>query len=273
MISINATGAASATSYYLDQNNRNLQKSLIKLSTGYRINSSVDDPGGLAVSMKLSAAIRRTDAVLANVANAISFLQSQDGVLSSASDILVDMSEVAVNASDETLTSSDLNQYSVDFIELQSAFADLLTEEFNDKALFVAGGSTLSVVTSEDGSQNVDVTQSDLATINTTIAALAIDTNVPANNTTTVGAAVDTAIEDLAGLVAKNGGEQSQLTFVQNILAVNSTNLEAAYSRIMDVDIARESTNYARYSIIQESGLAMLAQANASSESLLRLLE
>jgi flagellin len=72
---------------------------------------------------------------------------------------------------------------------------------------------------------------------------------------------------------ASNGAEQSRLTFAQDILAVNRINLESANSRIMDVDIAEESTNYARSRIIQEAGIAMLAQANTSTASLLRLLE
>ena len=102
MISLNATGATSAVSYHLGQNNRNLQKSLSRLSSGYRINSAVDDPGGLAVSMKLSASLRRTDAVSANVGNALSFLQSQDGVLEVASSIVLRMSELATLATTES---------------------------------------------------------------------------------------------------------------------------------------------------------------------------
>ena len=90
---------------------------------------------------------------------------------------------------------------------------------------------------------------------------------------TTALDALDTAIQDLAELRAKNGSEQSRMTFAQDILAVNSTNLQAANSRIMDVDIAKESTNYARLRIIQEAGLAVLAQANTSTASLLRLLQ
>jgi len=102
------------------------------------------------------------------------------------------------------------------------------------------------------------------------VAALSIATPTVA---TTASDLLETAIQDVAVLRAGNGAEQSRMVFAQDILAVNSTNLEAAYSRIMDVDIAKESTTYARLSIIQEAGLAMLAQANVSSESLLTLLD
>jgi len=270
MISLNATGAASSASYYMDQNNRNLQKSLTRLSSGYRINSAVDDPGGLAVSMKLSAAIRRTDAVSANVGNALSFLQSQDGVLEVASDILLRMSELSTLASDAAVSTSDIALYDTEFQELQDNMSSLLTEEFNGVALF-DGGATLAVVTSENGTQTAGITKVDLDAVEATVVAIAgITTTVLA---TAASVTLETAIQDVAELRAGNGAEQSRFSFAQDILAVNRVNLEAANGRIMDVDIAEESTNFARLRIIQEAGLAMLAQANTSAESLIRLLE
>jgi flagellin len=270
MISLNATGAASSASYYLDQNNRNLQKSLTRLSSGYRINSAADDPGGLAVSMKLSAAIRRTDAVSANVGNALSFLQSQDGVLEVASDILLRMSELSTLASDSAVSTSDIALYDTEFQELQDNMSSLLTEEFNGVLLF-DGGATLAVVTSENGTQTTAITKADLDAVEIDVVAIAgITTTVLA---TAASATLEIAIQDVAELRAQNGAEQSRLTFAQDILAVNRVNLEAANGRIMDVDIAEESTKFARLSIIQEAGLAMLAQANTSAESLIRLLE
>jgi len=269
MISLNASGATSAVSYYLGQNNRNLQKSLTRLSSGYRINSAVDDPGGLAVSMKLSASLRRTDAVSANVGNALSFLQSQDGVLEVASSIVLRMSELATLAN--SVLTNDTSLYNTEFVELQADLSSLLKEEFNGISLFAVGGTTLSVVTSENGSQTADISQANLNAVNTGIAALAGISSV--SLATTASAALETAIQSIASLRASNGAEQSRLTFAQDILAVNRTNLEAANSRILDVDIAEESTNFARRTIIQEAGLAVLAQANTSAASLLRLLD
>ena len=272
MISLNATGATSAASYYLDQNNRNLQKSLTRLSSGLRINSAVDDPGGLAVSMKLSAAIRRTDAVSANVGNALSFLQSQDGVLEAASAILIRMSELATSSSDSSAGSSDIALYETEFEELRTSLGDLVVEQFNGQSLFANPSSTLAVVTSESGAQTTGITKANLDAVKSAFSGNTIDETTPLNNTTVVDA-LDVAIQSIAVMRASNGAEQSRLTFAQDILAVNRINLEAANSRIMDVDIAEESTNYARLNIIREAGLAMLAQANTSNASLLRLLE
>jgi flagellin len=231
----------------------------------------VDDPGGLSVSMKLSAAIRRTDAVSANVGNAISFLQSQDGVLEAASAVLIRMSELASSSSDSTLGSSNIALYKTEFDELKTDLSELAVEEFNGQALFAAGSSTLAVVTSESGAQTTGITKMDFAAFTSTVTA-SIDITTPANNTDAVNS-LDTAIQSIAVMRASNGAEQSRLTFAQDILAVNRINLEAANSQIMDVDIAEESTNYARLTIIREAGLAMLAQANTSTASLLRLLE
>ena len=270
MISLNATGATSAVSYYLAQNNRNLQKSLSRLSSGYRINSAVDDPGGLAVSMKLSASLRRTDAVSANVGNALSFLQSQDGVLAVASSIVLRMSELATLATTESVSTNDTALYNTEFVELQSDISSLLDEEFNGISLFAAGDQTLSVITSENGN-SASISKANLDDVNTPIAALTGISTV--SLATTASAALETAIQSIASLRASNGAEQSRLTFAQDILAVNRVNLEAANSRIMDVDIAEESANFARLKIVQEAGLAILAQANTSAESLLRLLD
>jgi flagellin len=95
------------------------------------------------------------------------------------------------------------------------------------------------------------------------------------SSTTAAQAAVSSiqsAIQDLATLRANNGAEQSRLTFAADMLAVNKTNLEAANSRIIDVDVADESTKLARYNILQQAGTAMLAQANQATQSILRLI-
>jgi flagellin len=267
MISINTNSASTAAAYNLSNTNVNLQKSLNRLSSGFRINSSLDDAGGLAVSMKLSAAIRRTDATSANVGNALSLLQTQDGVLKNADKILNRMSELATLALDVTKTDDDRTLYDNEFQALLEALGDMSTEEFNGVALFDDAG--LAVVTSEDGSQSVGISQADLG--GTVTGLILGDLTNLGNAGTAVGQVID-AIEGLATLRAQNGAEQSRLTFASDMLSVNRQNLEAANSRIIDVDVAKESSQLARFSILQQAGTAMLAQANQSSQSVLRLL-
>jgi len=269
MISINTNSASSAAAYNLSNTNVSLQRSLQKLSSGSRINSSFDDAGGLAVSMKLSASIRRTDATQANVNNAISLLETQDGVLKSADKVLSRMSELAQLSTDVTKSTSDKALYQTEYSALTASLNAMLTEQFNGVDLFVAGEDTLSVYTSHDGEQSAGITQADLdAIVNGDIASIDLSSGA----TTSDIASLTTAIQDLADLRATNGSEQVRLTFAADMLAVNKTNLEAANGRITDVDIASESANLARLNILQQAGTAMLAQANQANQSVLRLL-
>jgi flagellin len=283
-IVINTNSAATSAAYNLSNTNVNLQRSLNRLSSGSRINSSFDDAGGLAVSMKMSASIRRTDATLANVNNSISFLQTQDGVLKTADKILNRMSELATLAQDVTKSTDDLALYNTELSQLKGQLNLMVGEEFNGISLFDAGASagsagldvasTLTVVTSHDGDQTVGITQVDLEFISASVGTASgdgmdISTNGGAQ---TAVDTIQTAIQNLATLRANNGAEQSRLTFAADMLAVNKTNLEAANSRIIDVDVADESTKLARYNILQQAGTAMLAQANQSTQSILRLI-
>ena len=287
-IVINTNTAASLASYNLSNTNVNLQRSLQRLSSGSRINSSFDDAGGLAVSMKLSASIRRTEATQANVGNAISLLQTQDGVLKSADKVLSRMSELATLAQDVTKSSADLALYSTELDQLKGQLNLMLSEKFNGISLFSTGAnasadsadmdtlSTLTVVTSHDGDQTVGITQVDLNQIvfditdsNATTSYMDITTNAKA---TSAVVSIQAAIQDLAELRANNGAEQSRLTFAADMLSVNKINLESANSRIIDVDVASESSQLARFNILQQAGTAMLAQANQSSQSILRLI-
>jgi len=287
---INTNSAATSAAYNLSNTNVNLQRSLNRLSSGSRINSSYDDAGGLAVSMKLSASIRRTEATMANVNNSIAFLQTQDGVIKTADKILNRMSELASLATDVTKSTNDLSLYNTELTQLKGQLNLMLGEEFNGISLFSTGGasgavsgdgtafdddSTLVVVASHDASQTIGITQADLNQIVFDISNTGSSTNLNITSTTGAQAAVTTmqaAIQNLATIRANNGAEQSRLTFAADMLAVNKTNLESANSRILDVDVADESTKLARYNILQQAGTAMLAQANQSTQSILRLL-
>ena len=280
---INTNSAATSAAYNLSNTNVNLQRSLNRLSSGSRINSAYDDAGGLAVSMKLSASIRRTDATLANVNNSIAFLQTQDGVIKTADKILNRMSELATLAQDVTKTTTDLSLYNTELDQLKGQLNLMVGEKFNGINLFSAGAGsttldattpTMTVVTSHDGVQTVGITQVDLNFISYSVGSTdstGMDIGTFANATAAV-ATIQTAIQNLATLRANNGAEQSRLTFAADMLAVNKTNLEAANSRILDVDVADESSKLARYNILQQAGTAMLAQANQSTQSILRLI-
>jgi len=287
---INTNTASSLAAYNLSSTNVNLQRSLNRLSSGSRINSSFDDAGGTAVSMKLSASIRRTEATQANVGNAIAFLQTQDGVLKNADKVLNRMSELAMMATDVTKSTDDLALYSTELTQLKDQLELMLQEKFNGITLFDAStnvgtnsatdfdtgtnATVLTVVTSHDGDQYFDITRSDLNFISDLVgtdAASGMDITSTVNATTAVNTIQD-AIQSLATLRANNGAEQSRLSFAADMLAINKINLESANSRIVDVDVASESSQLARFNILQQAGTAMLAQANQASQAVLRLI-
>ena len=289
-ITVNTNMVSTWAAYNLNNTNTNLQRSLTRLSSGSRINSSYDDAGGLAVSMKLSAAIRRTEATQANVNNALSLLQTQDGVLKSAEKVLTRMSELIQLSADVTKSTNDTALYQTEYESLQGQIVAMISEEFNGVELFTSGGwntaldtagNTLSVVVSQDGNQTVGITQSDLGAVAGYVgtasgaAISGVTTDEVFQNITSAQAAISNiteAIQTLAELRATNGSEQVRLTFAADMLAINRNTLEAANSRITDVDIASESANLAKQNILQQAGTAMLAQANQSNQSLLRLL-
>lgn len=261
---INTNTAATYAAANLSASNNLLQKSLARLSSGSKIVNPADDAGGLAVSMRLQAAIRRTDAVNTNVANAGSFLQTQDGSMKTVASVLERVGELKVLASDPTKSPDDVANYELEFTALKSELGALSSAKFNDIDLF--GGTQLAVVTSEDGTQSLDIDQPDLAAAVTTVStALSLGTLTIDD--------VKTATTNVATFRAGNGAQASRLGFAAEMLSANRTNLEAANSRIVDVDVAAESTRLARNNIMVQAGSAMLAQANASSQIALRLLQ
>jgi flagellin len=272
------TGASGSTiAYQLNQNGKNLRKSLERLSTMKRINSSADDPGGLGVSMKFGVSIRRTEAVLTQVNSTESFLQTQDGVMQVANDVLQRMSELAQYGTSTTISSSDRNLYSTEFVNLQQELNSYLTESYNGISLFRDSGTTSpansnSAATISITGQTVGISTLDFGSVNNLIRTSAININSSTGSTAAV-TAINSAINNLASLEATNGSQQSVVGYASDLLETNQLNLEAAYSSIVDVDYAAEMVRYTGHSIIQEQNLALLAQANARAEKILRLLE
>ena len=245
-----------------------LNQSLERLSSGSKIVSAADDPAGLAESMALSATIGQTNAANGNVSNAVSFLQTQDGFLQQVGSALDQMATIAVAAQDVTKTPGQLADYNKEFTALASYIADTATKSFNGVSLF--NNTTLNV-TSDGTGDKFAMTGVDLAA-GTNYTALKTASVTSAANASLTLTAVTNAITQLAADRAQVGANEESLSYTGNELSVLSTNLSAAKSQITDVNVAEESTNYAKYQILVQSGTAMLAQANSSPQSVLKLL-
>ncbi len=268
-VTINTNTSASFAASNLTRSSDLLQKSLARLSSGSRISTPSDDAGGLAVSMKLTAALKRTDAQSANVSNALSFLQTAAGSLKTASTVLERLSELGTLASDVTKSAEDISNYSTEYDQLVLELKKLSSDTFNGINLFNAstGSQSLTVYLSQDGGQSMTISTGDLGAIFSTLSGSV--TQITGNNVSIS----TTAIQKLAEKMATNGAESSRLQFALDALATQKVNVEAANSRIFDVDVAAETTRLARANILVQSGAAMLAQANAASQIALKLLQ
>jgi len=269
---INTNYSATVASNNLAASNSMLQKSLNRLSSGSKIVNPSDDAGGLAVSMKLSAAAKRQGAVSNNIGNSVSFLQTQDGALKVAAKVLDRISELKTLYSDPTKNTSDLANYDSEFTALQSQLTAITSEKFNGVSLF-STGSGLTVYATEDSSTSSAVTLAarDLSSTSSGIGSVTAS-GVSSLGTSISLSTITTAIQNVATMRANNGAEQSRLGFAGELLTANKANLEAATSRITDVDVAQESTQLARWNTLVQAGTAMLSQANGSAQTALRLL-
>ena len=328
-INISTNTAALRAGSYLAQNNAKLQRSFDRLASGKKLSSPIEDPGGLAVSMKLSASINRLAGAQNNVQNATSFLEVQDGMLATVGRIIDRMSELkGLSSQDPMKSAQDRASYNNEFKDLQVQLYNISQQTFNGVSLFAnfttndAGAvttteilfdaedtsrsmdNTLTIFTSTEGSTGSRVSifkaglQSALTLHTTkTLAGSVADDTVAAwstvvanqgNNKMITFAAdeiantldlddisvgvITQALENISYLRAQSGGSQSRLAFNLESLTQQKTNMRAALGRIVDVDIAEESTNVAKYSILNQAAASMLAQANASSDVALLLL-
>lgn len=266
---INTNISAQSSARMLSDSSAMQAKSLARLSSGSKIITPDDDAAGMAVSTRFDAEVNRISAASSNVGNAISFSQTQDGYLQKVGKALDRMSELSVLSQDVTKSDNDRGLYDLEFQKLKSYIADVSTKDFNGVSLF-AGTTPLGVTIDPNGST--------VAMDGLDMAADAVNV-VTGDDIKTAGAAatalgnVTTAIDNLAGERATVGANISVLNYYNGQLGLLKDNISSADSRIKDVDVATESANFARANILVQSGTAMLAQANQSTQGVLKLLQ
>lgn len=288
---INTNTYATAAARSLNHSQEMLGRSLNRLSSGSKIVQPSDDAAGLAVSEKLSAQNKRVKAAATNVQNAISYVQTADGFMSGMTKILSRMSELAILSKDVTKNSSDVALYQKEFTSLQDQLratvggttteiggtTDVATPlgAFNGISLFGSNAAGLTVTIGQAVGQDMTIPESNLRD-GAMLAVIGQDnTGAYTLSSSDAGAIakITDAIQDVATERASLGASQSRLELASTTLQVEYENLDSAISRISDVDVAEESTQYAKYNILVQSGTAMLAQANKTPQSVLQLLQ
>ncbi|MGC8720290.1 MAG: flagellin [Thermodesulforhabdaceae bacterium] len=256
----------------LMKTNRSLAESMKRLSSGYRINSAKDDASGFAVANKFRADIASLKVAHQNAAEAQSMLQVADGAYSKIYDILVRMKELATQAaSDQTVQS----QLTSEFINLQSEIDRIAqSTKYNTTVLINGGALATSGLTFQIGQTNGNEFQLNIKLATADAAALgvksiSIDT---ATNARAAMDAIDTAITSINQFMSQIGANQNRLQYTMENLEISIENFSASESTIRDVDMAEEVMNLTKNQILQQSGIAMLAQANMAPQRLLQLL-
>ena len=330
-LNVSTNTAALRAGTHLSLNQARLQRSFDRLASGKKISSPVENPGSLAVSMKLQAAINRLTGAENNVKNAISFLEVQDGLLDTVGKIIDRMSELkGLSSQDPMKSDQDRASYNNEFKDLQvqlhdisqmrfngvSLFALYITEKGTEEALFNGAEQssqfdhTISIFTSADGESGskVSVHKSVL------LSALTVKTNGDLAGTVTDGTSkwrtvigvdkssytpktqdvwitlaspsvantinlqqisvgvITQVLENVSFLRAQNGGVASRLAFNAESIIQQRTNMRAALGRMIDVDVAEETTNLAKYQVLSQASASILAQANANTDIALMLL-
>ncbi len=252
-----------------------LDKSLERLSSGYRINRAGDDAAGLAISENLRAQVRGLKQASRNAQDGVSLVQVAEGGLNEMSSILIRLRELAVQAASDTIGPVERQFLNVEYDQLVSEI-DRIADgtEFNGTQLLSGTGSVLDFQVGTRNDPNIDRLTFDASKADANSAALGVNLTSVADKPSAQNSlsALDAAIVSVSAMRADFGAIQNRLQSTIGNLAVSVENLSAANSRIRDVDVAEETAELTRNNILLQAGTSVLAQANQTSNTALSLL-
>jgi len=258
----------------LNNTNAQLGKAMERLSSGLRINRAADDAAGLAVSEVMRSQIRGMSVASRNAQDGVSMVQVADGALGNVGDMLQRVRDLAVQASNGTLTDAQRANLDTEVQQILTEIGKTGTDtEFNGiKILAGSVATAASAVTLQvgaNGNQTIGFTIATVSTSDLGISGIAVSSAASASAAI---ASLDAAISTVTTNRASLGAIQNRLEHTINRLGLTSENLQAAESRIRDADMAQEMIAFTKQQILQQSGTAMLAQANQAPQSVLSLL-
>ena len=272
MSTIGTNIGAMYASYYLTQNNEALTQSQTKLASGSRLAIANEDAAGVAVSGKLDATVARLQAATEGAQNIISFAQTSDGFLQTIQAQLSRMSELAQRATNGAFNSTDLANYNTEFDRIRTQISNIISvATFNGTSIFATGTITVAI--------NADGVTDNFSRVNlTSLDSLGLGAaGVNSISTTTLaGQAITSlqlALQTLTTQRAQVNADISKFQFHVNNIRVQNINIQAANSRIKDLDVADESTTLSKDTILLQAATSMLAQANTSQQAVLKLLQ
>jgi len=285
MLSLHTNAAGLSAQNSITRTQTSLSTSMTRLSTGYRINSAMDDAAGLQIATRLKAQTSGMAVAMRNTQNSTSMLQTAEGALDEVSNMLVRMKDLATQAADQSSTSSDKDAMQLEYDALGLELANVLDKTTFGGAKLIVGGTVGSAMTFQIGASSTETMTVDLSTdvgqVVTDVTAVTANYAGTAGGaevktagaaTTAIGA-LDTALASVGKVRSGLGAAANRLEHVYNNLANVSTNSKAATGRIMDTDFATESSNMTAKQMLMQAGTAMLKQTNQMSSMVMSLLQ
>ncbi len=252
-------------------------RSMEKLSSGSRINRAADDAAGLSISEKMRSQIKGLTQATRNAQDGVSLLQTAEGALNEVSDMLVRLKELSVQVQNGTYSTTDQANIGSEMSALGTAIEDIFENtKFNGIEVF---NTTTAIAYGEGADQDVTIAKAELGVdttvgdVNTLVGLTQAADNDYAAAVLVESANVEDAITQINTLRATYGAQQNQLEHASNNMATTKENLQAAESRVRDVDMAEEMMSYTKNNILLQAAQAMLAQANSQPQGVLQLLQ
>ena len=254
----------------LNSTSKGMNTAMQRLSSGLRINSAKDDAAGLAISDRMTAQIRGLNQAARNANDGISLAQTAEGALSETTNILQRMRELSVQSANATNSSSDRTSLDAEFKQLISEIDRIATDTtFNNTKLLDGSFTSQAFQVGANSGQTISVSVAGATASTLGVGSLAVTS---ASGARAAIGAIDTAIASVDSIRGNLGAVQkrfeSTIANLQNV----SENVSAARSRILDADIASETSNMTKYNILQQAGVSILAQANQTPQLALSLL-
>jgi len=265
----------------LNASQGSLTTSMQRLSSGLRVNSAKDDAAGIAIADRMQTQVRGMNVAMRNANDAISLLQTAEGMVGQVNGILQRMRELAVQAANASNNTGDRNNLHSEYAQLSDEVNRMLRDTtYNGRRILgVDGGAAQNFQIGPNSGDSITFQISNLVSAPTILNITGADPAVTApvistaNGATTALANIDAALDVLNTERATYGAVQNRMDSIIEVMQVNAENTAAARGRIMDADFARETANLARAQILQQAGSAMLAQANAMPQQVLQLLK
>ena len=255
--------------------NASMETSMARLSSGKRINSAADDSAGLAIASRLTSEARGLDMAARNAADAQAMINTIESAHNEIHNILQRMRELAVQGANDTNGTDDRANIRRELTELHEEIDAIKnqTKWAGQTLISAAGGSTFKFQIGDEKDEQLTVATNQIASSSLSVGSTQVGSLTSSATFSAFVTTVNNAISSVAGYRAEYGANSNRLDHVMSNLATNSESVKASLGRIQDTDYAAETTDLAKSQILQQAATSMLAQANASKQTILSLIQ